>query len=94
MAMPDLRRQSASVSPVPLALVERLGRHAECRIRHSKCRFCLIPLVARRPRLGTKTALARWTCTGVRRIICRSARSAPDNNPRRRAPRRRIDLRA
>ena len=47
MAMPDLRRQSASVSPVPLALVERLGRHAECRIRHSKCRFCLIPLVAR-----------------------------------------------
>lgn len=59
MAMPDRRRQSGLGFAGPLALVERLGRQAECRIRQSKCRFCLIPLAARRPRLGTKTAYCR-----------------------------------
>ena len=39
-----------SISPFALALVERLDCQVKCRIHPTKCRFCLIPLVARRRR--------------------------------------------
>ena len=46
----------ASALPVSQTPVGRLSSQPECRIHHSKCRFCLIPLAARRARLGAKIA--------------------------------------